>query len=241
MKFSIITPCYNSEKTIERTLKSVLAQTYTNYEYIIIDGGSKDKTLDIIKKYETVFNEKITVISEPDRGIYDAMNKGIAMAKGDLIGIVNSDDFYEADCLENVLTAYDTERRYQIIYGMMRIVNEYAEELSIVFYHHKNIKNQMLNHPATFVSKNIYNDYGKYDLSFKSAADYDYLLKISYEKDILFVPVYKIVTNFTRGGMSGSYTGIQEANDVRYKYRLVSRKKYLLTKTKNAMKHFFRI
>ena len=91
-KISIITVCYNSASTIEDTIKSVLAQKYDNYEYLIIDGLSKDNTLDIVKKYESKFKGKMKVISEKDKGLYDAMNKGIKLATGDIIGIINSDD-----------------------------------------------------------------------------------------------------------------------------------------------------
>ena len=102
-KVSVITPCFNSEKTIRKTLDSVLNQTYNNYEYIIVDGKSTDGTLKIIEEYKTKFGEKLKFISEKDTGIYDAMNKGIAMASGDIIGIVNSDDFYCLDALENMV------------------------------------------------------------------------------------------------------------------------------------------
>ena len=102
MKFSIITICFNSEKTIERTIKSVLAQTCRDYEYIIVDGASKDSTLDIVKRYEPMFEGRMKWKSEPDKGIYNAMNKGIKRASGDIIGIVNSDDWLEPDALENV-------------------------------------------------------------------------------------------------------------------------------------------
>ena len=93
MLFSIITVCFNSEKTIEQTIKSVLEQSFQNYEYIIVDGASKDCTVDIIRRYEPMFKGKLKWISEPDNGIYDAMNKGIGMARGELIGIINSDDY----------------------------------------------------------------------------------------------------------------------------------------------------
>ena len=108
--FTIITPCFNSEKTIEKTLQSVLNQTYQNFEYIIIDGGSTDDTLSIIESYKEKFAEKLTVVSEKDNGIYDAMNKGIQLAKGELVGIVNSDDFYETDALENIVNEYQNEK-----------------------------------------------------------------------------------------------------------------------------------
>lgn len=105
--FSIITISFNSEKTIERTINSVLAQTCKNYEYIVVDGNSKDATLDIIKKYEPMFEGRMSWKSEPDKGIYDAMNKGIRRSKGDIIGIVNSDDWLEPNALENVWNAFE--------------------------------------------------------------------------------------------------------------------------------------
>lgn len=238
MLFSIITPCFNSEKTIRRTLESVLSQTCGEYEYIIIDGASTDNTLNIIDSYRSRFGNKLRVISEPDNGIYDAMNKGIKASQGRIIGIVNSDDFYEKNCLESVKNSYDTKYPYQIIYGMMRTVNTQGEELGLTFNHHRNMKNVMINHPACFITKALYDKYGCYDLQCKSAADFDFMLRMYKTEEIQFVPNYNILTNFTRGGMSGTYTGIQEDNDVRYKNGIISTKKYILTKAKNALKHY---
>ena len=110
MRYSIITVSYNSKKTIERTIKSVLAQSEKDYEYIIIDGDSKDGTIDIVKYYEPLFEGRLRWISEPDKGIYNAMNKGISMAKGDVIGIVNSDDWLEMDALITISEAINTLR-----------------------------------------------------------------------------------------------------------------------------------
>lgn len=238
MMFSIITPCYNSEKTIERTLQSVQSQTYQNYEYIIIDGGSVDGTLSIVEAYKSKFNGKMRVISEKDDGIYDAMNKGIRMAQGKLLGIVNSDDFYENTCLENALKKYNSNLPYQIIYGMMRIVNEKGEELAISFNHHRNIRSTIINHPACFVTKALYEKYGCYNTKYRSAADFDFMLKMFEQKEVVFVPDHQIYTNFTYGGMSGSYTGVQEDNEVRYRNGIITRKKYILTKMKNSLKHY---
>lgn len=238
MLFSVITPCFNSEETIARTLESVLAQTCKDYEYIIVDGASTDSTLKIIDSYKSKFGDKLTVISEPDHGIYDAMNKGIHAAQGEIIGIVNSDDFYEKDCLEYVKQKYDPKIPYQILYGIMRVVDLQGDELGIHFNHHRNMKAEMINHPASFVTKALYEKYGCYDVKYKSAADFDFMLKMSGLTNVEFVPVYHILTNFMNGGMSGSYIGTQEDNEVRYKHGIVGKKKYLLTKTKNTIKHY---
>lgn len=116
IKVSIITVVYNGVKNIEQTIKSVLHQTYSNIEYIVIDGGSTDGSLDIIKKY----SDSISYwVSEADKGIYDAMNKGISKATGDLIGIINSDDWYEPDAIMNMVTAYEENT---VLYGIIRTI-----------------------------------------------------------------------------------------------------------------------
>ena len=97
MKTSIITATFNSGRTVRDTLESVLRQSFTNYEYIIKDGGSKDNTLEIVKEYAPLFGDRLKVVSEPDKGIYDAMNQGMKMSTGDVVGILNSDDFYTSN------------------------------------------------------------------------------------------------------------------------------------------------
>ena len=160
---SIITVCFNSEKTIERTIKSVLEQTYKKLEYIIVDGKSTDKTLEIVEKYRPLFKGRMKVISEPDQGIYDAMNKGICNASGELIGIINSDDYYETDTVENVVAAMKDED-YQILYGMLRVIKENEDTRVIVMPKHENLENEMLAHPTCFVTKKVYSDFGIYDI-----------------------------------------------------------------------------
>lgn len=240
-QFSVITPCFNSEKTIAKTLESVADQTYRDFEYIIIDGGSTDGTLDIIKSYGPRFDGNIHVYSGPDKGIYDAMDKGIQRANGRSIGIVNSDDFYEPTTLEKVAEHYLPDERYQIIYGMMRVINEEGKELAIEFHHHDNMEKHMIDHPATFVSAGIYEDLGIYSLDYQSASDLDLMLRLYRDGNVKFTPVYEVLTNFRRGGISGSYIGIVETNEIRYKYGLIPRKNYHLTKIKNALKHFTKV
>lgn len=124
MKITIITATYNSGQTLTDTLESVLRQSYTDIDYVIVDGGSKDNTLDIIRRYEPRFEGRMRWISEPDKGIYDAMNKGIRMATGDVVGLLNSDDFYTSnDVLEHVARAL-SDPNVDAVYGDIHYVND---------------------------------------------------------------------------------------------------------------------
>ena len=151
MLVSVITPCYNSEKTIEKTLVCIENQTYKNIEYIIMDGGSKDKTMDIINRHRDKLPKLLKVVSESDGGIYDAMNKGIKQASGHLIGIVNSDDWYEPDTIEQVVKHYQ-KQPYEVVYGMQRTLLDGKEKLTVI-YHHDFLPQQMITHPTCFVTK----------------------------------------------------------------------------------------
>ncbi len=224
MLFSIITVCYNSEKTIERTIKSVLNQINKDYEYIIIDGGSTDNTLNIVMQYEPSFEGKLKYISEKDNGIYDAMNKGISMANGELIGLLNSDDYYEHDALEIMNSKYETlddkEKKHLVMYGFQRIVKD-DKELAVELYSHENLDKQMISHPTCFVSRDTYKDFGLFNTKYKSASDYDFMMRLYHKTDTVFVPIYSVITNFERGGMSASGVGQKETAMIRHEYGLV--------------------
>lgn len=227
-KISIITVCYNSEQTIARTFDSILHQTNQNYEYIVIDGASKDNTLQIIKEYEPKFQGKMTYISEADQGIYDAMNKGIQKASGELIGILNSDDYYELNALEIMEREYEKQKLQGktdiVLYGSMRsLIN--GKEMAIEFYHHDFLGKVMINHPTCFVSKSVYDKHGLFDTNYKSAADLELMLRLFKKTDTVFVPIYEVITNFERGGMSSTGTGSVEAAMIRHKYGLVPKKR----------------
>ncbi len=180
MKISIITVSYNSEKTIEDTIKSVFNQQFVDLEYIIIDGGSKDNTMEIVNKYK----DKITkVISESDRGIYDAMNKGIKSAKGDVIGILNSDDFYyNEEVLSKVINEFELDN-FDAVYGDIIYVDNFDIKKQVRYWKAGEYKENKLNfgwimpHPAFFVKKKVYNDFGLFNLDFKIAADYELMLR----------------------------------------------------------------
>ena len=233
VKISIITPCYNSEKTIERTIESVLNQTYDNFEYIIIDGSSSDGTMNMVKKYHRDSQKKMKYLSEPDKGIYDAINKGIKLSTGELIGIVNSDDWYENNALEKVVNEYQKDK-YQVIYGMLRVFDK-GDFCQIYINNHKFLPYQMITHPTCFISKNVYNDFGSYSLDYKSASDYDFLLRLYQTNKVCFSPIFEILSNFSLGGISSSNIGKKETLSVLFEKGYISRKRYV---TRNILLKF---
>lgn len=224
IRVSVITVCFNSDKTIRRTIESVLKQTYTNVEYIIIDGGSKDNTLQIIGEYKDLFGDSLKVVSEPDGGIYDAMNKGIRMAAGELIGILNSDDYYEENAVECIVNSMKNDK-YQILYGFMRTVRD-GEELSIARESHNMLPNEMIAHPACFVTKSIYDDFGVYDTNYVSVADFDFMIRMNMQREVVFVPVDYLITTFSCGGMSSTEKAWLDLLKLRKNYGMISNKKY---------------
>lgn len=235
MLFTIITVCYNSEKTIERTIQSVLHQTCQDYEYIIVDGASTDRTIEIVHKYEPLFQGRMHWISEKDRGIYDAMNKGIEKASGELIGMVNSDDYYEPEALDIMRKLY-TGYEYSILYGSVRAV-EGGREKMVYIKSHEFIEKDMITHPSCFISKKLYDTFGRYSLKYPYSADYEFMLRIRREKKIRYFKTYDIITNFTGGGISDTRKGYRDTMRLLYHYHLIGRKRYYyeMIKTRLAM------
>lgn len=233
--FSIITPCYNSEKTIERTIQSVLNQTCQSFRYYIVDGGSTDGTVSIIQRYVELYPNKIRYISEKDNGIYDGINKGIRMAIDDspsqLIGIVNSDDFYEMDALQHMAEAYTKTDignfGYVVLYGALRIW-EKGKEKSIWLNRHEFLPSTMIGHPACFVSEKLYRDKGMYSLNYRSAADYEFMLRMFNDEQVRFQPVYHVISNFSTGGFSDSKLGDHETKKLKYQFGYLSKIAYFL-------------
>lgn len=230
---SVITPCYNSGKTIEKTLECIVNQTYHNIEYIIVDGGSTDETLEIIEKHRQRLPERFRLISEKDSGIYDAMNKGIGLATGQLIGIVNSDDWYEKDAVEQAVAHYQGNP-YEVIYGMQRTYLNGREKATFI-YHHDFLPQQMITHPTCFVTADTYRDFGTFDLQYRSAADYDLMLRYFESKKVVFTPVMRILSNFQLGGMSSSQTGVRENATIRYRRGYLSKSRYWFIMVKSHL------
>lgn len=180
MKISIVTVCYNSEKTIEQTIKSVVNQTYKNIEYIIVDGKSKDGTLDIIKKYKKKYPKIINYITEKDKGIFDAMNKGIKMATGDYIGILNSDDLLANSNvikkMANLLKKEDYDGFYANIVYMNNELD--AVKRNVIAGKVSKKLGWVMPHGTMYLKKTIYEEFGYYDLNYKITADYEFTIRM---------------------------------------------------------------
>jgi glycosyltransferase involved in cell wall biosynthesis len=203
---SIITVCYNSEKYISDTIESVLNQTYDNIEYIIVDGDSTDNTLDIIKEYEPKFNGRLRWISEPDNGIYDAMNKGINMANGKIIGILNSDDWYELDTILKIVKIFRT-KNVDLVHGCMAryksnggLDSVYGEKNSFLGFAEK----APYNHPTCFVKKSVYSLLGTFNNNYKIISDYDFMLKVFNSSKVKVYFIDEVLTNFRLVGITSN-------------------------------------
>lgn len=233
MRFSIITVTLNAENTIRDTIESILGQSYDEFEYIIVDGMSSDQTMEIISGYQRE-DKRIKCISGKDDGIYDAMNKGISMALGDYVAILNSGDYFEPDSLKIINNNIQEESDYQIIYGMTRIVDN-DDWQEITMRSHKFLHQGMICHQSVFVSRKIYADYGCYDLKYKYVADYDFMVRMSLEKNILFTPVFEIVVNYRAGGVSMSLEGKKEYLNFLGNRGFIPKKSFILQKIKLAI------
>lgn len=186
VKVSIVTVALNSGKTLCDNIQSVLSQSYPQIEYIIVDGLSQDNTVDIIKKYEDKFQGRLKWISEKDTGLYDAMNKGLRMATGDIVGFINSDDFYHRqDVISRVVDAFK-DRTVQAVYGDVRFVNPKNLNKTVRYYSSDRFSPKkfrygfMPAHPTFFTYRNFFEEFGYYKTDYKIAADYELLVRFIY-------------------------------------------------------------
>jgi glycosyltransferase involved in cell wall biosynthesis len=211
LKIAIITVVLNGQDALNNCVKSVLAQKYPDIEYIIIDGGSTDGTLDIIKSYG---NAVSTLISEPDKGIYDAMNKGLRLAKGDIIGILNSDDIYaNENVIGDVVKVFegsDAETCYSDLVYVDRLDTDKVIRYWKAGPYNKELfkKGWMPPHPTFFVRKRVYEKYGYFNLDFPLAADYELMLRFLYKYNVSATYIPKVLVKMRAGGTSrlGIYT-----------------------------------
>lgn len=209
MKISVITATYNSESTVRDTIESILAQTYTEFEYIVVDGGSRDGIASVVKEYESRFQGRLKWISEPDQGIYDAMNKGIQMATGDVIGILNSDDFFTSDdVLEKVVREFEKDATLEAVYGDIHYVHPDNLQKCVRYYSSAIFRPSLFRfgfmpaHPSFYVKRECYEKYGLYVLDYKIAADYDLLIRFLYVNRIPYRYLKTDFVTMRTGGVS---------------------------------------
>lgn len=227
---SLITVCYNSQSTIEETIKSVLNQNYDNYEYIIKDGLSSDKTLEIVKKYEKKFKGKLKIISSKDKGIYDAMNIAIKSAKGDIIGLLNADDILASkDAFKIINDSF--KDKVDGVYSNLYI-KDYETMSKTIRKFIPKTGNYKLGwyppHPTLYLKKEVYEKYGYFDINYKIASDYDFMLRLMKNKvNLKYVNkelVYMRSNGVSTNGLSGYKKSFDESirvlknNNIKFPY-----------------------
>lgn len=205
MKVSIITSCYNREATLRGTIESVLEQDYPDIEYIVVDGASKDNSLAVINEYESRID---TIISEPDTGMYEGINKGIRAATGDIIGLIHSDDFlFSPHTISEIVQTFE-EQQVDMIYGNGVFVN--YDDINLMIrnwisgdYTKEKVKDGWLPlHPTVYIKKNSMDKWGLYDENYKIAADSDLLVRYLYEADLKVYYLKKYIVRMRMGGLS---------------------------------------
>lgn len=204
LKFSVVTVVFNAKDVIEKTITSVLNQTYTPYEYLIIDGKSTDGTLDVISSCSKEFEKKgikLNLSSEKDSGIYNAMNKGIDRATGDFISFLNAGDWYELDALENIEKFYE-EEPFDLTYGGLHYINPDGSAINKMSKLDRIVTSRHWNHPSMFLKSEIYKKY-HFDESLKICSDFDLFLKLR-KSNIKIRVIDKVITNFVADGISTS-------------------------------------
>ena len=205
MKISIITIAYNSAETIEATIQSVIAQEYADVEYIIIDGASKDATMEVVNRYR---NHISIVVSEPDKGIYDAMNKGVARATGDVVGILNSDDFYADNTVISDVIARFQESGADAVYADLMYVERDHPDKVVRYWKSRPYKPGMFRkgwmpaHPTFFLKNQCYREHGTYSTELRSAADYEFMLRMLEKHQVSAVHLPRVLTKMRVGGQS---------------------------------------
>ena len=205
MKLSIVTITYNCQNTIKRCLDSISNQTYGNIEYIIVDGGSTDGTLKIIESYSPIINK---FISEPDEGIYDALNKGIKIATGEVIGFLHADDIFASNTtLQNIMNVFNSNRT-DVVYGDIEILKNIDDIMPKRKWISKKFNPSLLGlgwmppHTSMFVKSTLYSEYGKFDTSFSISGDYDFILRLFKESKLKTYYLSETIIKMLHGGVS---------------------------------------
>lgn len=229
MKVSIITATYNSADTVASTIESVLSQTHTDWQHLIVDGGSTDDTIKIVESYRDRYGDRLNMISERDRGIYDAMNKGLAMADGDIVGLLNSDDYYTTPTVvERFVKAFEDNDQLDAVYGDIVYVDASDLNCMVRYYSSSSFRRWKMRlgfmpaHPSFYCRRHLYDKFGSFDLDFKIASDFECLLRLIYLGRITtqYLPI-----NFVTMRLGGASTSGWASHRAIYRdHRLAYRK-----------------
>jgi glycosyltransferase len=235
MKITIITACYNSAETIRDTLESIRSQDYKNIEHIIVDGGSKDQTIDIAKQFPHVSK----VVSEKDDGIYDAMNKGISLATGDIIGILNSDDIYTNNSvIEKVMKEFEDGSTDAVYADLQYVKYDNTQKITRTWHSGKFSKRKfyfgwMPPHPTFFVRRSVYEKLGNFNCALRSAADYEFMLRVLLKNNYPTKYIPEVLVKMRTGGMSTATIShrLRANREDREAWRINNLKPYFFTLT----------
>lgn len=203
LKISLITVCYNADATIRRCIESVVSQNFKNIEYIIVDGASTDKTIGIIDKYK---DHTSIFLSERDKGIYDAMNKGIQLANGDIVGMLNADDFFANDSVLSDVAKAFSQQKADIVYGNLDYIN--SSRKTVRKWRSDKYKPFRFNwgwmppHPTFYCKRDLFDKYGFYSTEYGSAADYELMLRFMYRNSLHVTFINKVLVKMNIGGKS---------------------------------------
>jgi glycosyltransferase involved in cell wall biosynthesis len=208
MKISIITATYNSARTLVDTMESVLSQTYTDIEYIVVDGGSKDGTIDIIRQYEPRFEGRMKWVSEPDKGIYDAMNKGIQRSTGDVVGLLNSDDYFTTnDVIVNIAPVFNN-KDIDAVYGDIHFIKNDTPDKCIRYYSSAHFSKVWLRfgfmpaHPSFYARRRVFDKAGLYKTDYRIGSDYEMMVRLFWRYQIKAEYIKKDFVTMRAGGLS---------------------------------------
>lgn len=209
LKVSIVTTTFNSGQTVADTLRSVLKQTYANIEYWIIDGQSTDNTMEVVRSFEKDFGGRLHYISEKDKGIYDAMNKGILNSTGDIVGILNSDDYFTSvDIVERIVRSLEADPSLDAVYGDVHFINPDNPDKVVRYYSSSVFRPSLLRfgfmpaHPTFYARREVYEKHGVYSLDYKIASDYDMMVRLFYKHNIRAKYIRRDFVTMRVGGMS---------------------------------------
>ncbi|QWD47620.1 glycosyltransferase [Polynucleobacter paneuropaeus] len=221
MKISVVTACFNSDRTIKFAMESVRSQSYKNVEHIIIDGASTDNTLNIVKNF---VSDGLKVISEPDGGIYDALNKGFGLASGDILGVLHSDDFFASEFTLSKVVDIFRDESIDVVYGDLQYVSKFSTKKIIRNWRAGEFSRSslkwgwMLPHPTLFLRRSVFEGLKGFDLRYKISSDYDFIVRMLSQRDL--TPFYypAVIVCMRSGGVSnGSIGGVMRKSYEDYK------------------------